>query len=144
MCMHRERDSYGSPPLLLSPSLVWHLASPAGPDLLPGSLGFGTPLPSLGTLLPSPSGCLHTASPSPPPGTDLQRLVLAPSPCLSILGCGVWAVVQMICAALTPRSSHCAFAGGFEFPLFLLIPLSIRWLPRVWAPFLFLSSLSEF
>ena len=33
--------------------------------------------PSFGALLPSPSGCLHTVSPSPLPGTDLQSLSLS-------------------------------------------------------------------
>ena len=36
---------YGGLPLLLSPSQQWRLASPAGLDLLPGSLCLGFPLP---------------------------------------------------------------------------------------------------
>ena len=36
--------------------------------------------PTIGTLLPSPSGCLHTANPSPLPGTDLWSLSLSAQP----------------------------------------------------------------
>ena len=70
--------------------------------------------PDHGTALPSPSGCLHAANTSPPPGTDLQ--ILSPSTqhppdCLRLWSLGV--VVPMVCVALSllcpPWSSCCAF-----------------------------------
>ena len=72
-----------APPPLTFPQR--RLASPVGPDLLPGSLCLGFPLPShyctaprtSSTPLPSPLGCLHTTNPSPLPGTDLGRLSLS-------------------------------------------------------------------
>ena len=63
-----------------------------GPDLLQGSLGCGIPaygIPAYGTLLLSPSGCLHTASPCPLLGTDLWSLSLSAQPLLSLSGFGV-------------------------------------------------------
>ena len=54
-------------------------------------------------------------------------------------------VVQMICVALTLlcplQSSCCTFLGDFEVPLAQLISPLVRWLPRIWVPFLFHSSL---
>ena len=55
------------------PRQHWRLASPAGPDLLPGS-------PCCGALLLSPLGCPHTASPRPLPETDLRSLSLSTQP----------------------------------------------------------------
>ena len=70
----------------------------------------------------------------------------APSPILIVLGCGLLKVVPVVCVGgslLCPsQSSCCAFLWGFEFSPFWLISLSVRWLPWVWVPFLFHSSLS--
>lgn len=55
------------------PPQDWHLAFPAGPVFLLNSLGCGV-------LLPSPSGCFHTANPCPFPGIDLQSLSLGAQP----------------------------------------------------------------
>jgi len=85
---------YGSPPLLLFPPQHWHLVSPVGPDLLPGSLCYGFPLPSpwriapstCDALFPSPSGSLHTANPSLFLGTNLQSLGLSAQPPSEHLG----------------------------------------------------------
>ena len=69
-----------------------YLASSVGSDLLLGSLRISTvEFYSLarGTLLPSPSGGLHTANSSPLPGTDLQSLSLRPPHRPSVSGCGV-------------------------------------------------------
>ena len=56
-------------------------------------------------------------------------------------------VVQMIYVALIllccSQSSCCAFLGDFEVSPTWLIFLSVRWPPRKWVPFLFLSSLSR-
>ena len=106
----------------------WCPTSPAGPDLLPGSLGFGTPLPALGVLLHSPSGCLHTANTSPLPGTDLQILRLW------CLGCGIDGLLGDFCFAILSsadalfsealRSLHLGwfphYLGGFPGCGFLL------------------------
>ena len=70
--------------------------------------------PARGARFLSPSCSPHTANPSPFPGTDLW----------SVSGCGVRAVVQMICAALTllcPQCSCCAFLHDFEVPLSRLV-----------------------
>ena len=58
-----------------------------------------------------------------------------------------WPVVQMICVALTllccPQSNCCTFLRDFEvLPTWLIFP-SVRWLPRMWVPFLLHCSLSE-
>ena len=91
--------SYGSPPLLLSPSptmapclsfrsrpspgfpLMWHS------HLQP--VGHGST--AHGALLPSLLGCLYTANPIPLPRTDLWSLSLSTHPHLSVSGCGVLA-----------------------------------------------------
>ena len=122
----------------------WPLTSSVGPGLLSWSLDCGTLLPRPWHTIPS--GCLHTANPSPLPRTDLQNLSLSAQPQpehlpLWCLGAGV----QMMCAVLTmlcpPQSSCCAFLCNLEVPWTWLIPL-IRCLPRVWVPFLFHSSCS--
>ena len=82
---------YGSPLLLPSPPQHWHLVSPVGPDLLPGSLCCGFPLPSPWLIVPStqdalllsPSGCLHIANPSLLPETNLWSLGFSAQPHLS-------------------------------------------------------------
>ena len=79
---------YGGQPLLLSLPQQWYLVSPVGPDLLPGSLCCGFPLPipqritpsTRDALLPNPSRCLHPTNPSLLPGTYLQAQVSMPSP----------------------------------------------------------------
>ena len=115
----------------------WQLASAVGPDLLLGSLGCGT-------LLPTPSGRLHTTSPGPLPGTDpLSQF----SGCgQRVSGCGVLGGGTSVSAALLLlcplQSSCCALLPGFEVPPSQPISLLVQQLPRVWVPFLFHSSLS--
>ena len=50
----------------------------------------------------------------------------------------------MVCASLTllfgSQTCCCAFLGLLEFPPTQLIFPLVRWLPRVWVPFLFHSS----
>ena len=77
----------------------------------------------------APSGCLHTANPSPLPGTDLWSLSLSAQPPPEHLR--LWcpgAVVQMICVALSllrpPQSTCCAFLCSCEDPLSRPISLS--------------------
>ena len=140
MFILRQRDFYGNRPLLLSHSLTNVSCFSCGPRPL---LFFS---PANGKLLPSPSGCLHRANPSPLPKTDLwslsQCLVLARASQTVVSG----TVLQMICAPLAllcpPQSSCCAFLSDFEVPSSLIFSLCFRWLPRVWVPFLFHSSLS--
>ena len=66
-------------------------------------------------MLPSPLGCLHTANPSPLPGSKLQSLGVGAQPLREHLTLVSGRVVQMICAALTPlfrsQTSCCAFLG---------------------------------
>ena len=88
-----------------------------------------------GAMLPRPSGCLHTANPSPLLGIELRSVNLSAQPLLKHLS--LWclvAVVQIVCVAhilLCPRSSCCAFLGNFEVPPSWQISPSIRWLPGV-------------
>ena len=95
------------------------LASPVGPGLLMLSLSSGALLSS--PWLPSPSGCLHTANPSPLPRIVLWSLSLSTQPLPEHLR--LWcpgAAVMMVCAALSllwhPQSGCCTFLWGFEFP----------------------------
>ena len=144
--------SYGGLPLLLSsPTLAPCLSCGSGtfPRFPLPWLSTPQPLlysyPAHGTLLRSPSGCLHNANPNPLPGTDLQSLSFSAQPHLSISGCGV-CQVQMICAALSllfhSHTCCCTFLGYFEISLTWLIFLSVKWFPWVWVPFLLHSSLS--
>ena len=103
--------------------------------------------PACGAQLPSPSGCLHIANPSPLPGTHLWSLSLHTQPLPEWLR--LWcpgALVQMVCVALPllcpPQSRCCAFLGDFEVPPSWLISPLVRYLPSVWIAFLFNSSLS--
>ena len=95
---------------------------------------------------PYPLGCLYTANSSPLLRLTSGAWVSVPSACLSILNCGVHPMAQMICTALPllccSQYSGCGFFSDFEVPLAQLIFLSVRWLPRVWVPFLLHSSLS--
>ena len=75
---HAPRDSSGGPLLLLllpsptmAPCFSW---GPRPPPRFPQLWHFCSP--ALGTRLPSPSGCLHTANPGPLLGTDLRSLSL--------------------------------------------------------------------
>ena len=102
--------------------------------------------PVCGTLLPSSSGCLPTPNPSPLPGTDLWSLILCPAPTRAHQTVVSRSVVQMICMFLIllchPHSSCCTFLGDVEAPPSWLASLLVRWLPSVWVPLLFHSSLS--
>ena len=85
-CMHRERYSYGGPPLLLSPSLIMALcfSHRPTPPQIPLAVVFSSLTHS--APLPIPSGCLHTANPSPLPRNDLQSLSHSAQPHQSISG----------------------------------------------------------
>ena len=70
-CTHIEKNV----PMVSRPSSSYppqqcFLNSPVGPGLLLYFLSYGTPLPSCGKQLPSSSGCLYIANPSPLPKTD--------------------------------------------------------------------------
>ena len=87
--------------------------------------------PAGGTPLPSPSGCLHTANPSPLLGTDLWSLSLSaqvPPERLRLGYPGRWC--GCICAALAllcpPQSSCCTFLGNSEVSASQLISPSVR------------------
>ena len=105
-----------------------------------------------GTLLPSPSGCLYTASPSPLLRTDLWSLSLSVQPCPSSQVVSGGSGTKGLCGSLSGlkraqqlcplQSSCCAFLHDFEVPLSWLISPSVRWLLSVWVPFLFPGSLS--
>ena len=97
--------------------------------------------PAHGTLLPSPSGCLHTYSPSTLPGTDFWSLRLCPAPtwafqavvsevggtddlCNSL--CDLLSSVQLLCFSLRLWGSSISadilinlvdFQGVGSFPL---------------------------
>ena len=68
----RERCSYGGPTFLFSPSPTVVLCFFCGPRLPPSLtwLWYSTPQPMVHHSL-TPSGCFHTANPSPLPRTDL-------------------------------------------------------------------------
>ena len=142
-----QGDSYGGPPLYLSPSPTMMPCFSCGPRPFPRfSLPrHSTPqpiahcFPACGTALLSPLGCPHTANPNPLPGTDLRSLSLSAQPPPKCLSCGVQGGVHMICVTLLcpSQSSSCAFLSDFAVPLSWLISLSVRWLPRVWFLFSF-------
>ena len=120
-------------PFFSHPPQQWCLAFPAGPVLLLGSPGCGILLPSLWHIAPSPSGCLHTANPSPFHGTDLRSLSLsAEYPARAFQPVVSGEVVQMIYVALSlffpPQSTCCAFLSDFVDPQSWLISLPVRWL----------------
>ena len=123
------------------------LASPKGPGLLRVPSAMVLSSPACGTLLPSPSVSLHTTDPSPLPRTNLQCLNLSSQPTQVSQAVPSGVVVQMICVApillCLSQSSCSTFLSDFEVPMSQLISLSVMWLPRVWVPFLFHSSLSE-
>ena len=88
------------------------------------------------------------AIPSPLPGTDLQSLSLStqPLPEHVRLWCpGHWfrllSVRLSLCFAVLSPSA--VLFCDFEVPLTQLIFLSVRWLPRMWVPFLLYSCLGN-
>ena len=88
--MCRERYSYGTPipPLLTLPNnggWLLLLAQASSHALSAMALCFS----AHDALFHSPSGCLHTASSSPLPGTELRNLNLVPSSHPSNSGCSV-------------------------------------------------------
>ena len=140
LCMHRI-DSYGSQPLLLTlHNSVSLLLLPAQTSSqVSSAVVFYSP--PCGTQLPVPSGCIHTANSSPLPRTELWSLSLNTRTCPGVSGCGVCGGVRDdLCSTYSvcpPQSSCCDFRGKFEVPPFQLISPLVRWLPRVWVPFLF-------
>ena len=97
-CACTQGNSYGGPPLLLSPSPTMAPCFFCRPRPSPGfPLPWrSTPQPIAhrspphGTLLLSLSSYLHKANSSPLPGTDLQSLSLSAQPLPEHIGCGVW------------------------------------------------------
>ena len=122
-----------------------HLASPMGPNRLPGFLHYGAQLPSLWHTTPKPlrlspeTALVHSQE------LTSQAWVSHPAPTQVSHAVVSGAVVQMICAALTqlypPQSSCCNFLSNFDVSPSRFISSLVRWLPRVWVPFLFNSSL---
>ena len=143
VCAYTGKDSLwrSTPPPVALPNngallLLWAQTS----SWIPLSVALYAPVN--GALLHSPSGCLQTANPSPLPGTNFWSLSLNVQPLTEHLR--LWClgmVVQMVCVALTllfpSQPSGYAFLGDFEVPLSQLISPSVRWLPRMWVPFLF-------
>ena len=150
-----QGDSYGGPSLLLSSSPTMAPCFSCGPRPPPrfALLWCSNSQPIAhhsqinGTLLLSSSGCPHTASPSPLPGTDLCSLSQHPAPAPTSQSVVSRVVVQMTCVALTPlcppQSSCCSILIDFEVPLSQLISPSVRWLPRVWVPFFSFTTSSQ-
>ena len=149
MCV--QGDFHPGPPLLPSTSPTMAPCFSCGLRPSPGFLlpCHSTPQPiahcssTLGTLLLSLSGCPHRAKPSPLPRTHTESQ--CPAPTRASQAMVSMEVVQMICPSLTllypPQSSFCTFLSNFEVPPSQLISLLVRWLPRMWVPFLFHSSL---
>ena len=154
-CTHTQvqRVSYGGLPLLISPSPTMAPCLSWGPRPSPvfplQSHSNPQPIahhsPACGALLLSPLSCLHTANPSPLPGTDHQSLSLSAqhlTQCLRLwcLGWGWrWCVQLSLCFALlspaaaffsaTLRSLHldwlfCQLGGfpGCGFLFFFIAP----------------------
>ena len=127
----------------------WCLASPVGPDLIPGSLSCGVLLPSMQCSAPQTMVHHSVAPQATQPTLALPwslNVSARPLPDHLRLWCpGL--VVQMLHTALTllcsPLSSCCPFLHNFEVSLSRMISLSVTWFPRVWVPFLFNSSLSR-
>lgn len=145
--MCKERYSYGSPtppPLALSNNGTLLLLWPQPYFLAP--LTVVPCSPASGTQFPSPPGFLHTANPSPLPGTYLRTLNFNAQflPSIRLWYTGV--LVLMACVTfsqLFPSQPHCCtLVWCFEvLPLFWLISLSVRHPPSMWIPF-YHSSLS--
>ena len=82
---------------------------------------FGSPAHR--ALLPiAPSGCVHTANPSPLPGTDFQSLSLSAQPSPECLRYGVpGSGTDGLCSSLSALSSSvqllCFFLEALRFPL---------------------------
>ena len=119
--MHRERCSYGSPtpPLLSLPHngallLLRAQASSSWAVVLCS--------PACRALLPSPSGYLHTANLGLSPALISEPWVSAPSPFLSISGCGIqeqwywWSVQLSFCFAILSLSAV-LFSDALRFPI---------------------------
>ena len=145
--MLRKRDSYGSLPLLLSPSPTMAPCFSCGPRPLPRfpQLWSSAPQPMLHhSLAPQAVSTQPTLVLSPE--LTSRTWVSVPSPNPSISGCDVWGGgADDLCSsysALPPQSSCYPFLCNFEVPPSWLISLLVRWLPRIWVPFLFNSSLS--
>ena len=148
-CTCRERNSNGGPPLLLLPSTTMapcFSCRPRPPPSFP-QLWCSTPQP-LGLRSLAPSVYLCTPSPSPLPGSDLCSLSLSTHPPPKHLklwrpGAVVLPIVFAALSLLCPlQSSCCTFFCSLEVPPSQLIFPSDRWLPWLWVPFLFHSSLS--
>lgn len=122
-----------------------HLASPMGPDLLLFFLGCGTLLASP-SLAPQAVCTQPTRVLSPEANCPLEPECQRPAPRGSSQAVGCQEVVPVVCTAfsrLCPlQSSCCTFLCDVEVPASWLISLTVMWLPRVWVPLLFHSSLS--
>ena len=125
--MHVQGGSNGGPHLLLSPSPTTAPCfsyTPRPPPGFPLPWRFAPqPVahssPACGTLLISPSGCLHTANHSPLPGTDLWSLSLSaqPPPEHLRLWCpGWWCNHFLICLSSSLACENCESKDYVEFP----------------------------
>ena len=106
-----------SPPPLAPPpngtlALLWAEASSCAP------LAMVLCSPAHGTLLRSPSGCLHTANPSPFPGTDLWSLSLSAQPLSEYLRLWwyQWFVWLPLCFSLLSPAGA-LFSVALRFPV---------------------------
>ena len=133
-------------PLLLSLSPTMVPCFSRGPRL-PPTLFCGILCPAYSILLPSSSGCLHIANPSPLSGTNFQSLSLRAQPpleCRPVVSRG--GGTNGLCSSFSTLPSS-VWLLHFFLRLVVssssqLISPSVRWPPRVWNPFLFHSSLS--
>ena len=139
-CVHKVVPMVVSPfPTLPSPTMTPCVS--CGPAYLPHSLGCGAPLPTFLRISPHSQPSSSTQKWSSNPQCQCSALTQVSQAMVS------WGVVLMVFVALSllcPLSPATAlFSWGFEIPpSSVLIPLSVRWLPRIQIPFLFHSSLS--
>ena len=109
----------------------------------PGSLGYGDPLPS--PWCTASSGYLHTANPCPLLELTSRTWVSSPSPHPRVSGCSVLrSGTNGLCDSLSVSPSL-VWLLLFSLRLWgpsVLADLPVRWLPRLWIPFLFYISLS--
>ena len=122
--LHRERYSYYglTPPALAIPQncslfLLWNQAT----SNIPLAVAPHSQAP--GTLLPTPSGYFHIATPIPLPRTDLWKLSLRTQSlpkCLRLRCLGMvvpWSLLLSL--YFPPQFGCCAFLWCFEVPLCL-------------------------
>ena len=146
--MFREKYSCGSPPCFLSLSLTMDPCFSCRPMPPHGFLCLWFSAPQLIAHHSLAPQAFFTQPSLVLPRTNLQSLSLSAQSLHKHFR--LWCpgmVVLMVCVTLfllcSSQSGCCTFLQGFKVPPFQLIYLSARWLPKVWVPFLFLSSLSR-